>query len=77
LVSSSQGGMDIETVAAEQPEAIITQSVNINTGLQLEVAKEVARKSGFPESAVDEVPFFTSFLLFLLFLVRDVDSPNQ
>lgn len=32
LVASSQGGMDIETVAAENPEAILKHNVDIFKG---------------------------------------------
>ena len=32
LVGSNQGGMDIEAVAANTPEAIIKQFVDINAG---------------------------------------------
>ncbi|ENH98677.1 hypothetical protein COCC4DRAFT_77036 [Bipolaris maydis ATCC 48331] len=32
IVASSQGGMDIETVAKEHPEAIITTPIDIHTG---------------------------------------------
>lgn len=33
IVASAQGGMDIETVAAETPEAILTLPIDINKGL--------------------------------------------
>jgi succinyl-CoA synthetase beta subunit len=33
LVASSQGGMDIEAVAAENPSAILTHPIDINKGI--------------------------------------------
>ncbi|KAI8807052.1 ATP-grasp domain-containing protein [Cladochytrium replicatum] len=57
IIASSQGGMDIEQVAHESPEAIVTLPVDIKTGLTVEGAKEVATKLGFTgkghEQAVD------------------------
>jgi len=47
LVASSQGGMDIEAVAHETPEAIVTFPVDIRTGLKREDAIQVAQKIGF------------------------------
>jgi len=32
LVASSQGGMDIEAVAAESPDAIVTEPVDLKAG---------------------------------------------
>lgn len=36
LVASSQGGVDIESVAAENPKAIIKESVDINKGMNFQ-----------------------------------------
>ena len=58
LVASPHGGMDIETVAHEDPEAIHTLPININKGLQLEDAKSLAVDIGFSGKAVDDVGFF-------------------
>ncbi|KAF7549885.1 hypothetical protein G7Z17_g6087 [Cylindrodendrum hubeiense] len=43
IVSSSQGGMDIETVAKENPEAINTHYIDINVGC-IEDAKDTIQK---------------------------------
>lgn len=50
LVTSRQGGMNIEEVAASDPSAIITTPINFKTGLSPEEASEVANKLGFSES---------------------------
>ena len=55
IIASSQGGMDIEAVAAETPEAIVTHPIDINVGLRLEDAKAVAQKLGFSGNKIDKV----------------------
>ncbi|XP_046853113.1 succinate--CoA ligase [ADP-forming] subunit beta, mitochondrial-like [Xenia sp. Carnegie-2017] len=52
LVGSHQGGVDIEKVAAEHPEAIFKEPVDIFKGLSLEQASKFARTMGFSESCV-------------------------
>ncbi|KZT43936.1 putative beta-succinyl CoA synthetase precursor [Sistotremastrum suecicum HHB10207 ss-3] len=47
LVVSSQGGMNIEEVAAKDPEAIITTTIDFDNGLSSTQALEVANKLGF------------------------------
>ncbi|PAA89470.1 hypothetical protein BOX15_Mlig001210g1 [Macrostomum lignano] len=47
LIGSSQGGVNIEQVAKENPEAIIALPVDIETGITEEVATEMAKKIGF------------------------------
>ncbi|KAJ9130164.1 Succinate--CoA ligase [Pleurostoma richardsiae] len=54
IVSSSQGGMDIETVAKESPDAIITTPVDINVGVTDEMARDIATKLGFSEQCVED-----------------------
>jgi succinyl-CoA synthetase beta subunit len=54
IVSSSQGGMDIEAVAKENPEAIITTHVDINKGVTDEMARDIATKLGFSEQCVED-----------------------
>jgi len=50
LIASSQGGMSIEDVARENPDAIIRQPVDIYKGLDLETAINFAERIGFPDS---------------------------
>ncbi|ROW17021.1 hypothetical protein VPNG_01033 [Cytospora leucostoma] len=54
IVSSSQGGMDIETVAKESPDAITTTYIDINVGVTPEIARGIATKLGFSEQCVEE-----------------------
>src|SRR3954466_11114933 len=54
LMASSEGGMDIEEVAAKAPEKIHKVFVDPATGLTDRQATEVARKIGIPAAAVGE-----------------------
>lgn len=54
LVASSQGGMNIEDVAHDTPEAIITTTLDFEKGISTEQAKDLAKKLGFADGkAVD------------------------
>jgi len=48
MVASSEGGMDIEGVAAETPELIHNLPVSLEKGPNVEDLKELATKMGFP-----------------------------
>ena len=54
LMASSEGGMDIEEVAAKTPEKIHKVFVDPAAGLIDREATDVARRIGIPESAVGE-----------------------
>lgn len=54
LLASSVGGVNIEEIAAENPEAIITEPIDINTGVLPDQAKRVAEKLGFSEGSLAE-----------------------
>ena len=54
IVSSSQGGMDIEGVARENPDAIKTTPIDTNVGVTDEVATKIATDLGFSEPCVPE-----------------------
>jgi succinyl-CoA synthetase beta subunit len=55
LVASNQGGMNIEEVAAKDPNAIISTPIPFATGLTKETAVGVAKKLGFSsEKATNE-----------------------
>lgn len=54
-MGSQFGGMDIETVAAENPEAIHKLAIDVNKGLDIEDAKTLAKNIGFLGDAVDDV----------------------
>lgn len=49
LVASAQGGMNIEEVAAKDPDAIITTPIDFYKGLTKPEALEVAKKLGFSD----------------------------
>ena len=53
LVGSSHGGMSIEDVAHDFPEAIVKMPIDINTGLSEAQAREMAEKIGFMGEACD------------------------
>lgn len=54
LMASSEGGMDIEEVAAHTPERIHKVFIDPGTGLIDAEAEDVARKIGIPESSVPQ-----------------------
>ncbi|PWW75502.1 succinate-CoA ligase [Tuber magnatum] len=54
IVSSSQGGMDIEGVAKENPDVIVTTPIDIHKGVTDGVATRVAASLGFSEQCIPE-----------------------
>src|SRR6202008_582991 len=54
LMASSEGGMDIEEVAAKTPEKIHKVFIDPMRGLSDADAEAVARKIGIPESSIAE-----------------------
>ncbi|MDH4094731.1 MAG: ADP-forming succinate--CoA ligase subunit beta, partial [Betaproteobacteria bacterium] len=54
LMASSEGGMDIEQVAAKTPERIHKVFVDPQAGLAEGEAREVARRIGVPEGALGD-----------------------
>jgi succinyl-CoA synthetase beta subunit len=70
LVASSQGGVDIEGVAAENPDAIITMPVDIKTGLSHEQALDLATKVGFSSTGIEQAAD-TFMKLYKLFIEKD------
>jgi succinyl-CoA synthetase beta subunit len=53
LLASSEGGMEIEEVAAHSPEKIHTVRIDPVTGLNAPDAAQVARSIGIPDVAID------------------------
>ncbi|GFZ48280.1 SCS-beta [Saitozyma sp. JCM 24511] len=53
LVTSNQGGMNIEDVAHDTPEAIITTTLDFEKGISKEQAVALAKQLGFKDKAVD------------------------
>ncbi|KAI9732611.1 MAG: Succinate--CoA ligase [ADP-forming] subunit beta, mitochondrial [Cirrosporium novae-zelandiae] len=70
IVASSQGGMDIETVAKETPEAIITTPVDIHVGVTDEMARGIATKLGFSEQCIEDAKD-TIQKLYKVFMEKD------
>lgn len=70
IVASSQGGMDIETVAKENPDAIITTQVDIHKGVTDEMARDIATKLGFSEQCIDDA-VSTIQKLYKVFMEKD------
>jgi len=54
LMASSEGGMDIEEVAAKTPEKIERVTIDPKTGLTDADADDVARKIGVPEGSIGQ-----------------------
>lgn len=51
LIASSQGGVNIEEVAAENPDAIVYEPIDIKAGLQKAQAVAIAKKVGLEDHA--------------------------
>ncbi|QRD92069.1 hypothetical protein F9C07_2146895 [Aspergillus flavus] len=70
IVASSQGGMDIEAVAKETPEAIITTPIDIKVGVTDEIAGKIATELGFSEQCIPEAKD-TIQKLYKVFMEKD------
>jgi len=70
MVGSSQGGMDIEKVAHENPDAIIKEGIDIFKGIQPEQTARMAKALGFGEEQIPEVQRQMA-LLYKLFVEKD------
>ena len=61
VLCSYEGGMEIEQLAEERPEALARIAVDPSKGINLGVAKEIAKSAKFPDELVDVVaPVFVS-----------------
>jgi len=54
LIGSSRGGVNIEEVAKEDPDAIKTVPVDIGLGLTRDQAREMAVSMGFQDAGVEQ-----------------------
>lgn len=70
VIASSQGGMAIEDVAKESPEAIITQPIDIAEGLTFDIASSIVKKLGF-HPASHEQAIEVIMNLYKVFINRD------
>jgi succinyl-CoA synthetase beta subunit len=70
IVASTEGGMDIEQLAVERPEALARIQVDPIEGITLAKAKEIAIAAKFPAELVDKVaPVFVQ--LYGVFTAED------
>lgn len=69
LIASSQGGVNIEEVAAENPEAIVYEPIDINKGLSKEQAVKIARTVGLDDHLDTTVQMLLN--LYDLFVKKD------
>lgn len=60
IITSTQGGTNIEEIAAEHPDAIIRQPVDITQGLARQDALAIAEKLGFRDEALEDVRLIIS-----------------
>lgn len=70
MVASSQGGVDIESVAAENPDAILQLPVDINKGADRAAVRDLAERMGFTPKCVDKATD-TMIKLYELFMDKD------
>ncbi|KAG0237186.1 ATP-grasp domain-containing protein [Mortierella sp. GBAus27b] len=70
MVASSQGGVDIEAVAAENPEAILQLPIDINKGVDRAAVRDLAVRLGFTPRCVDQATD-TMIKLYDLFMQKD------
>ncbi len=71
IIASTEGGMDIEDVAATKPESIFKVSVEPAIGLQAFQAREIAFKLGLPGSSIAQA---TKTILGAYRAFRDKDA---
>ena len=71
VIYSTEGGMDIEAVAAEQPAAVRRQVVDIARGFDLEQARVLVAEIG-PAGAVEAVAEVLA-ALYRLYIARDAE----
>lgn len=69
MIASSQGGVNIEEVAAENPDAIIYEPIDIKQGLTKEQAVSIAKKVGLEN--VSETISQTLLNMYELFIKKD------
>ncbi|RKF62607.1 Succinate--CoA ligase subunit beta, mitochondrial [Golovinomyces cichoracearum] len=70
IVSSSQGGVDIETVAKENPDAIKTTHIDIHQGVTDKMTKDIVEDLGFSEACTEEARDIIK-KLYKLFIDKD------
>ncbi|XP_049540095.1 succinate--CoA ligase [ADP-forming] subunit beta, mitochondrial [Anopheles darlingi] len=69
LIASSQGGVNIEEVAAENPDAIVYEPIDIHRGLQKEQAIQIAKKVGLQDKLEETAKMLLN--MYALFVKKD------
>lgn len=69
LIASSQGGVNIEEVAAENPDAIVYEPIDIKAGLQKAQAMAIAKKVGLEDHADETAKMLLN--MYDLFVKKD------
>ncbi len=73
IIASTEGGMDIEEVAANAPEKILSVSVDVNVGLAAYQIRQIGFGLGFDTDQINKlVPFLES--LYRLFMEKDASQ---
>ncbi|KAK3814112.1 MAG: ATP-grasp domain-containing protein [Benniella sp.] len=70
MVASSQGGVDIESVAAENPEAILQLPIDIDKGIDRAAVRGLAERMGFTPRCLEQATD-TMINLYDLFMQKD------
>ncbi len=71
IIASTEGGMEIETVAARSPEKILTVTIDPNVGLAAYQVREIGFSLGFD---TDRIAKLDSFLRGLMRLFVELDA---
>lgn len=71
IVASAQGGMNIEEVAAKDPEAIITTPIDFDKGLDKASALSIAEKLGFKDQSTQSEAADIFINLYKIFKDKD------
>merc|ERR1712188_350781 len=71
LVASAAGGMNIEEVAMETPDAIVKHYIDMNTGITDAEAADIAKRVGFPTADTEAQADVFFQKLYQLFTEKD------
>lgn len=71
MIASSEGGVEIETVARENPDAILTVPICPLNGLEPSQAMQLASDCGFTGNQIEQA---TTIMLKLVAIVNDTDA---
>ncbi|CAF1613508.1 unnamed protein product [Adineta ricciae] len=71
IITSTQGGTNIEEIAAEHPDAIIRHPIDIQKGLEFNEALAIAQRLEFLNEALEDAAD-TIMKLYKLFITKDI-----